>query len=392
MKLLHLCSDYPFTNVYRELMSVIDKNGNVDQTIYIPVKRDTDKGKRIDETMKHAEFVYSKAFNDLDRLFYHRKIDKLLRDVQSTTDVSAFDMIHAHFLFSLGGVAFRLRQALGIPYVVSIRNVDVNVFFRYGIWLRDYATEIIRNAKHVIFLSPSYKVRVLEKYIPRDLWSDVEGKCLILPNGINEFWIQNLHLAAKTMRKKQIRLIYAGELKKNKNIRTSVKVSEKLSGRGYHVTLDIAGRGPEEREIARLSAKSNGRVRFHGFVDDRRELMKLYGESDIFIMPSRTETFGVAYVEAMSQGLPIIYSRHEGFDGFYEQGEVGYAVNPMDVEEIVERIEDICAKYEQVSDRCLSEAAKFSWERIGACYIRHLLRPPGAASAEATEKWRRDTL
>jgi glycosyltransferase involved in cell wall biosynthesis len=156
-------------------------------------------------------------------------------------------------------------------------------------------------------------------------------------------------------------------------------VAEKLIDRGYRVTLKVAGRGPDEKYIAHLSARSNGRILFYGFVNDRRELLKLYSESDIFIMPSRTETFGVAYVEAMSQGLPIIYSRHEGFDGFYDEEVVGYAVNPLDIEEITQRIEDICANYEQISKRCVSEARKFSWDRIGSDYIRHLLGPWQAA-------------
>jgi glycosyltransferase involved in cell wall biosynthesis len=356
-------------------MTVIDKSGNVDQTVYIPVKREADKRKRIDETLKHTEFLYSKAFTDIDRLFYRKKVNKLLLDVQSCVDVTAFDMIHAHFLFSLGGVAFRIKQTAGIPYVVSIRNVDVNLFFRYGIWLRDAAAKIIKDAQRVIFISPAYKERVLEQYIPRELRHDVEDKSIVLPNGINDFWIQNVHSAARAVQRKNIRLIYVGELTKNKNIGTSIKVAEKLIDRGYRVTLKIAGRGPDEKNIARLAAKSNGRILFYGYVEDRRELLKLYGESDIFIMPSRTETFGVSYVEAMSQGLPIIFSRNEGFDGFYEEGAVGYAVNPLDIGEIVQRIEDIYAKYGDVSKRCVSEASNFSWDRIGSAYIQHLLGP-----------------
>jgi len=43
MKLLHICSDYPFTNIYREFMSEIDKNG-YNQVIYIPIKNAIDKG------------------------------------------------------------------------------------------------------------------------------------------------------------------------------------------------------------------------------------------------------------------------------------------------------------------------------------------------------------
>ncbi|MCG6533283.1 MAG: glycosyltransferase family 4 protein, partial [Syntrophales bacterium LBB04] len=137
----------------------------------------------------------------------------------------------------------------------------------------------------------------------------------------------------------------------------------------------IVGTGPDERKIISLAAKNKGHILFGGFVDDRSELMKLYSESDIFIMPSFNETFGVVYVEAMSQGLPIIYSRCEGIDGFYADGEVGYAVNPRNVGEIVKRIEDICVNYEQISKRCKDEAGKFSWDRIGSDYVKNILNP-----------------
>ena len=43
-------------------------------------------------------------------------------------------------------------------------------------------------------------------------------------------------------------------------------------------------------------------------------------------MPSRYETFGLVYGEAMSQGLPIIYSKGQGVDGYFKEGTVGYGV------------------------------------------------------------------
>jgi len=47
-------------------------------------------------------------------------------------------------------------------------------------------------------------------------------------------------------------------------------------------------------------------------------------------MPSITETFGLVYAEALSQGLPVLYTRGQGFDRQFEEGEVGYAVDCFD--------------------------------------------------------------
>lgn len=55
-------------------------------------------------------------------------------------------------------------------------------------------------------------------------------------------------------------------------------------------------------------------------------------------MPSFTESFGLVYAEAMSQGLPVIYSKGQGFDGQFAEGVVGYHVDAHDPEELCENI------------------------------------------------------
>ena len=55
-------------------------------------------------------------------------------------------------------------------------------------------------------------------------------------------------------------------------------------------------------------------------------------------MPSFPETFGLVYVEAMSQGLPIIYTKGQGIDGYFEDGKVGYPVNTKDSNDIVKKL------------------------------------------------------
>ena len=85
-------------------------------------------------------------------------------------------------------------------------------------------------------------------------------------------------------------------------------------------------------------------------------------------MPSTDETFGLVYPEAMSQGLPVIYSRGEGFDGQLPEGAAGYAVaahSPMDVAEAIVRIAE---EYPAISGRCPGLAAQFNWDSFIAQY------------------------
>ena len=87
-------------------------------------------------------------------------------------------------------------------------------------------------------------------------------------------------------------------------------------------------------------------------------------------MPSILETFGLVYAEAMSQGIPIIYSKGQGFDGQFDNGIVGYAVNCFDYKDISEKIIDLYNNYQQFSEQCLSMVDKFNWSTIAQEYMK----------------------
>src|SRR5699024_7356512 len=102
----------------------------------------------------------------------------------------------------------------------------------------------------------------------------------------------------------------------------------------------------------------------------KEELLNLYRSSDIFIMPSITETFGLVYAEAMTQGLPLIYSANQGFDKQFEEGKVGYRVEPKDVDEIANRIHAILKRYNEISLNCYHCSDKFDWDIIAEKYLK----------------------
>jgi glycosyltransferase involved in cell wall biosynthesis len=70
----------------------------------------------------------------------------------------------------------------------------------------------------------------------------------------------------------------------------------------------------------------------------------------------------------MSQGLPVIYTKGQGFDGQFEEGTVGYHVDAKDPHDIAEKIKMAIDNYEQLSSNCLSSVGKFDWKRIAEQY------------------------
>ena len=86
-------------------------------------------------------------------------------------------------------------------------------------------------------------------------------------------------------------------------------------------------------------------------------------------MPSHTETFGLTYAEAMSQGLPVIYTRGQGFDKQFDDGVVGYSVSDTNVQELVQKIMECIKHYEKLSTNCVTNVTKFDWNYICNTYI-----------------------
>lgn len=82
---------------------------------------------------------------------------------------------------------------------------------------------------------------------------------------------------------------------------------------------------------------TNNRIRFLGRIDDRSYLASLLGSSDVFVFPSRREGFGLAPVEAMAAGVPVIISRIEGVTDLANvEGETGFYIDVGDVPALIE--------------------------------------------------------
>ena len=340
------------------------------QIVYIPVKRNNDLNRNIIDNLKNTKFIYSKTFNDFDRIFYKIKVNKILCDINKKIELENIDLIHAYFLFSMGGIAQKIMRERGINYVVNIQNTDVNIFFKYGFFLRKKGIEIMKGARKIIFISPEYKKYVINRYIPYKLRDYINQKSVIIPMGIHPFWLQNKYInRPKFIIKKKINLIYVGEFTKNKNVHISIKVARQLKEMGYKVNFTIVGGGGNnESKIKRLAKANKDIIEIHDRIEERGKLLEVYRKSDIFIMPSRYETFGLVYGEAMSQGLPIIYSKGQGIDGYFKDGTVGYSVNPKDINGIVKKIEMIIYNYNEISNNCLDLVERFSWEKIAQTY------------------------
>ena len=84
----------------------------------------------------------------------------------------------------------------------------------------------------------------------------------------------------------------------------------------------------------------NAQVKILGSVENNK-IVDLMSEYRGFILCSYPETFGIVYIEALSAGLPIIYSKDAGIDGFFDDMEIGVAVHYNNINEICSAINEV---------------------------------------------------
>jgi glycosyltransferase involved in cell wall biosynthesis len=342
---------------------------NVFNAVAIKTKIDKKYNFIMDELVVHNE-----CFNKLDRYIYPLKQLKIYKALISSYKIEQFEIIHSHTLFNGGYAAYLVKKQFGIPYVVSVRNTDINVFLKIPLF-KNVANKIVNNASGVQFLSIPYKEQYLNNFVSDEMKEKVNQKSVVINNGLEEYWLEHKARAKDININESIKILCVGKIDKNKNINTTINALNILISKGYKIELTIVGQ-VIDKEIFENIQKVNF-VKIIPYLT-KEELIKVYRENHLFVMPSITETFGRVYAEAMTQGLPVIYTRGQGFDGIFKDGCVGYSVPSDDEQYISECILNIINDYRNMSARCIDNCVKFDWnliaERLENFYVNSLDR------------------
>ncbi len=360
MKVLQVATGFDFSSVYKNLFQEM-VNQNIDIEVHVPRKKSDDLPE-IDASTLNYKTKISKEINKMDQLLYYPRIKKAVAQIEKFHDVDTFTITHAHSLLSDGGISYELFKRYKIPYIVAVRATDINKYFKYAKHLKPQALKILKNAKNIIFLSKTYKEMMYEKYFTKDN-EDLIEKSLVIPNGIDNFWHENRQYVHKEFVEGEINIISVGQITERKNPEMVIETTRLLTQQGFNTHLQFVGTGDLDEKIS-AEIKQDTNIEMLGQISDKKELWDLYMNKDVLLVPSFSETFGLVYAEAMSTGTPVIYTRGEGFDGVFAEGEVGYAVDPNDVNEIVEAVKSIKDNNEEIAQRALEASKMFNWKDI----------------------------
>lgn len=229
------------------------------------------------------------------------------------------DVIHAHF-HRQGYMAAALSKKTGIPLVITEHSSDMEKA-NIGPMLLKYATRGYRQAKKVIAVSSS---------LAKKIYDYTGVKCDVINNIVDTELF-----TPKTEGKIRgnFRFISVGRLAEPKKVEDLIIAFAKVNSQRKNIRLDIYGAG-EKMLLAEGLIQENhlaDKVKLWGAVK-RSDLPLALKEADCFILLSNSETFGVAYIEALASGTPVIATRCGGPEEFMKP-EYGLLINKNSVDE-----------------------------------------------------------
>lgn len=218
-----------------------------------------------------------------------------------------------------------LSNNLRIPHIINLHNSDI-ILMKY-FYYRFYLGKTIKKASLI-----GCRSKIIQKKVSTYL-KIIESKLFYLPSGIpiNTIVSKNdfLNKYTKLFLSKKLNIVSVARLIKLKNIDKVLFALSKLDG-NIEWNYIIIGDGPELKNLIKLSVelKLLDRVTFVGWKNSE-EINKILMISNIFILPSFPETFGIAYLEAMAKGNIVIATKNTGIDGVIINGINGFTVNHL---------------------------------------------------------------
>lgn len=175
-------------------------------------------------------------------------------------------------------------------------------------------------------------------------------------------------------------LIYVGRIAGEKNLDLAIRTYQHLSSINNRVKLILVGDGPQLASI-----KANSPEVLCVGVKRSEELAKYYASGDVFLFPSKTDTFGNVVTEAMASGLGVVSFDYAAAHEHIENHENGMLAEFGDEDAFVQAAEELLAspnKLEKIRHKAREHAQRISWEQIVNDFLGSLSLLPKTKNAE----------
>lgn len=274
-----------------------------------------------------------------------------------------FDLVHAHVALPDGAAAQHFAKRHHLPFVVTIHGQDFYYTIHQKQAWRQKVMDVLEAADRVVVVSSKLKGIAESEHLLKDL-----PKVHIIHNGAN---LKDVYTGDNPLRERyagKLILLTAGYLIQRKGHEFVLRAMARLIDRFPNLQYLIVGDGEEHAHLEELAGTLGltNHVEFLG-LRPHHEVLQYMDLCDVFVLPSWDEAFGVVYVEAMSQGRPVIGCLGEGIEDFVENGKTGFLVPSKAVDGLAQVLETLCAQPELrktvgTNAKILVEE-QYSWER-----------------------------
>lgn len=242
------------------------------------------------------------------------------------------DILHVHYAIPHASAAFMAQQILkaqgiNIPFVTTLHGTDITLVGKDPSF-EPVITFCINHSDAVTTVSESLKE---DTYAHFQVIRDIH----VIPNFVVED-VENEHYTVY-MRQKYARdgeriLCHISNFRPVKRVEDVMRIFAKVNAE-IPSKLILVGDGPDRYHCERLCRELNlfDQVIFLGKVRDTSHVLKMV---DVFLLPSETESFGLAALEAMAVGVPVISSNTGGIPEVNVHGYSGYLSNVGDIDDM----------------------------------------------------------
>jgi glycosyltransferase involved in cell wall biosynthesis len=268
------------------------------------------------ESIKGVELVHIPVKNKNFAIFKANAVKRLINQFKP-------NILHAHYATSCGIVA----ALTGFhPYILSTWGDDIFDFPNKSLLHRWLVQKAIRSADYLTATSEMLARGTRELAVP-------DKQIEVIPFGVD---LEHYRYHERTL-SEDVHIGTVRALRPKYGLEYLIRAVAELLNSGKKVKLTIVGEGylRSELESLAITLGIGDSIRFAGFVQNE-QVEDFLNDFDIFAMPSvgKGETFGVAAVEAMATGLPVVASRVGGLPEVVKHDETGLLVEPGNVKQL----------------------------------------------------------
>ncbi len=242
----------------------------------------------------------------------------------------SIELMHVHYAIPHAYAAYMAKkmledQGVNVPIVTTLHGTDITLVGNHPF----YKTAVnfsINKSDIVTCVSASLKRDTLEKF-------DINNEIEVVPNfiDISKYILQQKRCIVENTESNKVPIItHVSNFRPVKNIKNVVLVFNNIQ-KEIPSKLLMIGEGPE-KEMAEKLCKELSIENKVEFLGNSNQVEKNLCHSDLFLLPSNTESFGLAALEAMASKVAVISSDAGGLSEINIHGETGYLTKPDDIE------------------------------------------------------------